>query len=200
MGETSAGVNKAPKKWLAWGVIALVLIIAVSWYLSLDKGGLKEGTVIIKEGDVILGSFTVADLKKLPAAEKKITITRNCSSSCSSKNSGGSNQSKHDYTGTPLSAVLDSINPYLTQKYKKVITRGIDYYSQVMEMSEVQQAGMLSNITGTMMVNFVYYRFPIIPLIFSLSVASLSGGLGGLVAFKIAQKIWKFQKREDEHC
>ena len=61
-------------------------------------------------------------------------------------------------------------------------------------------AGMLSNIAGAMMVNFVYYRFPIIPLIFSLSVASLSGGLGGLVAFKIAQKIWKFQKREDEHC
>ncbi|MFA5383352.1 MAG: molybdopterin-dependent oxidoreductase [Eubacteriales bacterium] len=139
MGETSVDAKKASKKWLVWGVIALVLIIAVSWYLSLDKGGLKEGTVVIKEGDVILGSFTVADLKKLPVAEKKMTITRNCSSSCSSKNSGGGNQSKHDYTGTPLSAVLNSINPDLTQKYKKVITRGIDYYSQVMEMSEVQQ-------------------------------------------------------------
>ena len=138
MGETSVDLKKTPKKWLAWGIIALVLIIAVSWYLSLDQGGLKEGTVVIKEGDVILGSFAVADLKKLPAVEKKMTITRNCAV-CSDKNSGGNNQSKHDYTGTPLSAVLNSINPDLTQKYKKVITRGIDYYSQVMEMSEVQQ-------------------------------------------------------------
>lgn len=58
-------------------------------------------------------------------------------------------------------------------------------------------AGMLCNITGTMMVNFVYYRFPLIPLVLSLSVAALSGGLGGLVAFKIVQQIGEFQKRDE---
>lgn len=55
-------------------------------------------------------------------------------------------------------------------------------------------AGMLANITGTVMVNLVYYRFPLIPLLFSLSAAALSGGLGGIIAFKIVQQIWKFQK------
>ena len=41
-------------------------------------------------------------------------------------------------------------------------------------------AGMLCNIAGTAMV----------------SVAALSGGLGGLIAFKVVQQIRKFQKRD----
>jgi len=57
-------------------------------------------------------------------------------------------------------------------------------------------AGMLCNLAGVMMVNLVYFRLPAIPLILSLSAAALSGGLGGLVAFKILQQIWKFQKRD----
>lgn len=56
-------------------------------------------------------------------------------------------------------------------------------------------AGLLCNIAGTIMVNLVYFRLPVIPLVLSLSAAALSGGLGGLVAFQILQKIWKFQKR-----
>lgn len=56
-------------------------------------------------------------------------------------------------------------------------------------------AGMLCNIAGTVMVNLVYYRFPVVPLVLSLSIAALSGGLGGLIAFKIVQQIWKFQKQ-----
>ncbi|HBC92507.1 MAG TPA: hypothetical protein DCZ10_06275 [Pelotomaculum sp.] len=57
-------------------------------------------------------------------------------------------------------------------------------------------AGLLCNIAGTFMVNFVYFRLPVVPLVLSLSAAALSGGLGGLVAFKILQQIWKFQRRD----
>lgn len=57
-------------------------------------------------------------------------------------------------------------------------------------------AGMLANIAGTVMVNFIYYRLPAAPLILSLSIAALSGGLGGMLAFKIARQIWKFSNRE----
>ncbi len=57
-------------------------------------------------------------------------------------------------------------------------------------------AGLLSNITGTIMVNLVYYRFPLIPLLLSLSVAALSGGLGGVIAFKIVQQIREFKKKD----
>jgi hypothetical protein len=35
----------------------------------------------------------------------------------------------------------------------------------------------------------------VIPLVLSLSAAALSGGLGGLIAFKIVQQIRKFQKQ-----
>lgn len=50
-------------------------------------------------------------------------------------------------------------------------------------------AGMLCNIAGTIMVNLVYFRLPLIPLVLSLSIAALSGGLGGVVAFKILQQL-----------
>lgn len=59
-------------------------------------------------------------------------------------------------------------------------------------------AGLLCNLAGTFVVNFIYFRLPVIPLILSLSTAALSGGLGGLLAFKILQQIWKFQKRDGE--
>jgi DMSO/TMAO reductase YedYZ molybdopterin-dependent catalytic subunit len=141
MDEIDPKMNKGNKsrKLLTWGIIILVLIIAVSWYFSRDKNGLKEGMVVIKAGDTVLGSFTAADLQKFPAVEKKMVITTNCSGSCGNKKSDGSNISKHVYTGASLLEVLDSIDPALTKKHKKVITRGIDYYSQVMEMSEVLQ-------------------------------------------------------------
>lgn len=59
-------------------------------------------------------------------------------------------------------------------------------------------AGMLCNFAGSVMVNFVYFRLPVIPLLLSLSTAALSGGLGGMLAFKILQQIWKFQKPAQE--
>lgn len=54
-------------------------------------------------------------------------------------------------------------------------------------------AGMLANIGGSAMVNLVYFRLPLIPLLLSLSVAALSGGLGGIIAFQIRQQLLKIQ-------
>lgn len=56
-------------------------------------------------------------------------------------------------------------------------------------------AGMLANTAGTVMVNFVYFRLPVVPLVLSFSAACLSGGLGGVVAFQILRQIRKLQKR-----
>ena len=56
-------------------------------------------------------------------------------------------------------------------------------------------AGMLANAAGTVMVNFVYFRLPVVPLVLSFSAACLSGGLGGVVAFQILRQIRKLQKR-----
>ncbi len=61
-------------------------------------------------------------------------------------------------------------------------------------------AGMAANISGTYLSNLLFFRLPAIPLLFSLSIASLSGGLGGLIAWRLACRIGKAQskKRTDE--
>jgi len=56
-------------------------------------------------------------------------------------------------------------------------------------------AGMVCNIVGTAMVNLTNYRFPLIPLILSLGIAALSGGIGGMIAYKIMQQLSKLKKQ-----
>ena len=48
--------------------------------------------------------------------------------------------------------------------------------------------GIAANISGTFLVNLVFFRLPFIPLILSLSTAALSGGLGGMVAYSVVKK------------
>ncbi|MFA7573687.1 MAG: ECF transporter S component [Lutispora sp.] len=45
--------------------------------------------------------------------------------------------------------------------------------------------GLLANVSGTFLSSLVFFRLPLIPMLLSLSAASLSGGLGGLIAYKI---------------
>jgi len=136
--------NNRSQMWLIIGIVLLVLIIALCLFFS-QKNDPQEGTVVIKAGAETLGSFKIADLRKLPAVDKKILVQTNCSNNCnnsggkSSNNNSGNNGIEHKFTGTPLLGVLNSIDPELTQKYKKIITRGADYYSQVLEMSEVMK-------------------------------------------------------------
>src|SRR6056297_1009347 len=53
-------------------------------------------------------------------------------------------------------------------------------------------AGIAANISGTFLVNIVFFRLPLIPLILSLSSASLSGGLGGLISYSVIKQFEKF--------
>jgi ABC-type thiamin/hydroxymethylpyrimidine transport system permease subunit len=53
-------------------------------------------------------------------------------------------------------------------------------------------AGIVANLTGTFMVNLVFFRLPLIPLVLSLSSAALSGGLGGILAWSIGKQVEKF--------
>lgn len=50
-------------------------------------------------------------------------------------------------------------------------------------------AGMVANITGSLSVNFVFFRLPTIPLLISLFVAAISGGMGGIIAYHISCSI-----------
>ena len=54
-------------------------------------------------------------------------------------------------------------------------------------------AGMLANIGGALMVNMVYFRLPLLPLLLTLATGALSGGLGGILAFLISKQITKLK-------
>jgi ABC-type thiamin/hydroxymethylpyrimidine transport system permease subunit len=53
-------------------------------------------------------------------------------------------------------------------------------------------SGLIANLTGSFLSNVVFFRLPIVPLMLTLFSASLSGGLGGLIAFGIIKKITQF--------
>lgn len=49
--------------------------------------------------------------------------------------------------------------------------------------------GMVANVAGSFGVNLVMFNLPFVPLLLSLCVAALSGGLGGLLAKTVVKKI-----------
>lgn len=52
-------------------------------------------------------------------------------------------------------------------------------------------AGMVANIAGTILTNFVFFKLPLIPLILTIAGGALSGGLGGLLAYLIIKNFHK---------
>lgn len=52
-------------------------------------------------------------------------------------------------------------------------------------------SGIAANASGTFLVNLVFFRLPVVPLILSVSSASLSGGLGGLIAYGVIKQFEK---------
>ncbi len=45
--------------------------------------------------------------------------------------------------------------------------------------------GILANMAGTYLSNLVFFRLPLVPLLLSLFTGILSGGIGGLIAYRI---------------
>ncbi|HHW01268.1 MAG TPA: ECF transporter S component [Thermoanaerobacterales bacterium] len=62
------------------------------------------------------------------------------------------------------------------------------------EMAGLFLAGIMANLTGTFLSSLVFFRLPLIPLLLSLSAASLSGGLGGIIAFQMTRQLIKFEE------
>jgi ABC-type thiamin/hydroxymethylpyrimidine transport system permease subunit len=46
-------------------------------------------------------------------------------------------------------------------------------------------SGMIANMAGTLMSNFVFFKLPWIPLMLTIAGGALSGGLGGLLAYSL---------------
>ncbi|MDO4581902.1 MAG: ECF transporter S component [Bacillota bacterium] len=53
-------------------------------------------------------------------------------------------------------------------------------------------AGIAANLTGTVITNLIFFRLPLIPLLLSLAVAALSGGLGGLLSWQLLKGLRRY--------
>lgn len=117
--------QKRNNKLLGGGIGVLILVIALFTFLNYDKQGSPEGQISLKAGDRELAVITLDSLRKLPAVEKKMTVH-------SSKG-----VEKHDYTMTSLLGIIRQVDPQLTSRYAKVVTKGIDNYTSGVSMAEV---------------------------------------------------------------
>lgn len=52
-------------------------------------------------------------------------------------------------------------------------------------------AGIGANVTGSLLASLVFFHLPWIPLLLTLSAATLSGGIGGILAYQILQQLKK---------
>ncbi len=59
-------------------------------------------------------------------------------------------------------------------------------------------AGVIANLSGTYLANWVFFRLPFAPLLMSLASAILSGGLGGLIAYQIYKGVKRIEEVNDE--
>lgn len=53
--------------------------------------------------------------------------------------------------------------------------------------------GMAANLTGSLLVNSVFFNLPLVPLMLSISLGALSGGIGGVIAWQIYSNLKKSQ-------
>ena len=53
-------------------------------------------------------------------------------------------------------------------------------------------AGILANVTGTLCVNLIFFSLPLIPLLLSVTVAAVSGGTGGILAWILLNSLRKY--------
>lgn len=51
--------------------------------------------------------------------------------------------------------------------------------------------GILANLSGTLLVNVVFFRLPMVPLLLSLFLGAFSGGAGGLICYQILRQLDK---------
>ena len=69
--------------------------------------------------------------------------------------------------------------------------------SKIFQKGNFFIAGILANVSGTFLVNVIFFRLPLIPLVLTLATASLSGGIGGLIAYGSYKQLRKNQVLEN---
>ncbi len=53
-------------------------------------------------------------------------------------------------------------------------------------------AGLLANVTGTVITNLIFFSLPLIPLLISLTLAAFSGGIGGILSWELLKALRRY--------
>jgi len=53
-------------------------------------------------------------------------------------------------------------------------------------------AGIAANVTGALLSSLIFFHLPLLPLLITLGVGALSGGIGGIIAYQILCQVRKF--------
>lgn len=67
----------------------------------------------------------------------------------------------------------------------------ITYRNEKPHLFHLFFAGILANLMGSIGVNFIFFRLPLLPLLIALTAGAISGGLGGLIAYNIYKQLSK---------
>ncbi len=115
------------KQYKRVGMIMVFLAVVIGVFAFLNLQGKKpvEGVLEIKAEELVIATLDIDDVKQLPAVKKKVVINST------------QGLSKHEFTCTPLAVVFNKIDPEIVNQYQKVITKGVDNYTSVVEMEEV---------------------------------------------------------------
>lgn len=107
-------------------IILLALTVGVlSAFNRSERSDLHEGYLRIVAADKTIADFTIADLKKLPAVNKELTV------------STSQGKEVHKYTGVPLVSVLQKCKGDVTGKYSAIVAKGMDGYTSTVKMDEL---------------------------------------------------------------
>lgn len=109
-------------------IIALAVVVIIGSYLNRPDNDFADATINITQDDQTLKSFTLEEVKKLPAVGIEKTVV-----SSSKGNETGV------FTGVWLADLLKEVDPQLLTGEHKFITKAVDGYASVLSSTEVNQ-------------------------------------------------------------
>ena len=110
-------------------MILLAAAIAVLAYLNAPKEAAERGTLLIVRGEETLARLTLAQIREMPSVsiEKEIV-------SASHENDAGL------FTGAPLRAILDAVQPGLLEEANQIVARAEDAFVTAYTAKEVRES------------------------------------------------------------
>lgn len=85
----------------------------------------ENGAITVTDGTTVLGTVSLEEIKEMPSVKRRVAVNST------------SGNSVHDFRGTLMSNVLNSVNPHIVEEFSSVLPVGSDAYMSGISMDEV---------------------------------------------------------------